>query len=225
MGQSWCDLLFAHWPADPERLAGLVPRPLRLETRGGSAWIGVTPFLLRGLHARFLPPLPPLASFCETNIRTYVTCDGRPGILFLTLDASSLAAVAGGRVLAALPYRRARMEIRRDGPWIDYRSERAGFRLRARYAAGGDAYAPAPGSLEAFLVERYCLYTMRAGLLWRVDVHHRPWTLHPPLAGSTVAAAAQAPAAPLEGSPLLHVADRQDVVVWPPVPVARLRVR
>src|SRR4051812_14664187 len=225
MGQSWCDLLFAHWRVDPERLTHVIPRPLRLETYGGSAWVGVTPFLLRGLHARFLPPLPPLASFCETNIRTYVAYGGRPGILFLTLDASSPAAVAGGRMLAALPYRRARMEVRHDDPWINYLSDRTGFRMRARYAPREHAYCPAPGTLEAFLVERYCLYTTRAGLLWRVDVHHGPWTLHPPRAGSAVIARTHPPAVPLDGPPLLHVAEGQDVVVWAPVPVARLRAR
>jgi uncharacterized protein YqjF (DUF2071 family) len=223
MGQSWCDLLFAHWAVDPELLAPFVPSPLRLETHGGSGWVGVTPFVLRGLRARPTPPIPPLAAFCEVNVRTYVTYRGKPGILFLTLDASSAAAVAGGRLLVALPYRRARMSVARQGPWIEYSSERAGCRIRARYAAEGSPFRPADGSLEAFLVERYCLYTMRAGLLWRVDIHHRPWTLHHARPGSFAEAALSDPCVPLAGEPILHVADQQDVIVWAPVPTARLR--
>jgi uncharacterized protein YqjF (DUF2071 family) len=164
-----------------------------------------------------------MSSFCETNIRTYVSFDGKPGILFLTLDASSPVAVAGGRLLGALPYRRARMTVRRssDG-WVEYASARRGFRVQARYAAGGPPFCAAAGSLEAFLVERYCLYTVRAGWIWRVDVHHLPWTLHEPLAGCEIEASVDDPSVPLAGEPLLHVTARQDVVVWTPMPVARL---
>jgi uncharacterized protein YqjF (DUF2071 family) len=223
MGQSWCDLLFAHWAVDAALIAPLVPAPLRLETHGGSGWIGVTPFVLRALHVRLAPPLPPLARFCEVNVRTYVSHGGKPGILFLTLDASSAAAVAGGRLLAGLPYRHARMSVTRRHPWIDYASERAGLRVHARYAPEGPGHQPADGSLEAFLTERYCLYTARAGLLWRVDVHHRPWTLHAARRGSRAEVDARHPRVPLAGDPLLHVAAQQDVAVWAPVPAARLR--
>jgi uncharacterized protein len=223
MGQSWCDLLFAHWIVDADALARFIPAPLRLETYGGNAWLGVTPFVLRGMHARLTPPLPPLSSFCETNVRTYVTFEGRPGIFFLTLEASSRAAVAGGRVLAALPYRHARMRVERHADWIEYVVERTGLRMRARYAASGRAAPAEPGTLAAFLVERYCLYATRAGLLWRLDVHHRPWMLHEPRPGSAMDVDARQPRIPPLGTPLLHVAARQDVALWAPVPVARLR--
>jgi uncharacterized protein YqjF (DUF2071 family) len=223
MGQSWCDLLFAHWAVDPDRLEPFVPAPLHLELHGGRAWLGVTPFVLRGLHARFVPPLPRLSSFCEVNVRTYVTCDGKPGIMFFTLDASSAAAVAGGRLFAGLPYRRARMSSRRLGSWTEYSSERDGFRLRGRWSPRAQSFSPPAGSLEHFLVERYCLYTSRASRLWRVDVHHGPWTLSEPEHGAELDLALRSPQIPLDRSPLLHVAGRQDVVCWAPVPVARLR--
>jgi uncharacterized protein YqjF (DUF2071 family) len=54
-------------------------------------------------------------------------------------------------------------------------STRAGeFRLRV-FAAGyhpiGDVYAPQRGSLDHFLTERYCLYTMDpSGYRQRVDI-------------------------------------------------------
>src|SRR4051794_20983852 len=106
MGQSWCDLLFAHWATDPNRLGSFVPAPLRLETFDDRAWLGVTPFVARGVHVRLIPPAPPLSSFSEVNVRTYVTHEGKPGVLFLSLDTSSLVAVAGGRLIGGLPYRR-----------------------------------------------------------------------------------------------------------------------
>ena len=43
MGQTWDDLLFAHWPVPPERLRPLLPASVPLDVREGSAWVGVTP--------------------------------------------------------------------------------------------------------------------------------------------------------------------------------------
>jgi uncharacterized protein len=223
MGQSWCDLLFAHWAVDPERLQPFVPAPLRLDLHAGRAWLSITPFVLRGLHARFVPPVPRLSSFCECNVRTYVTYDGKPGILFFTLEASSAAAVAGARLFAGLPYRKAQMSARRAGSWTEYSSERDGFRLRGRWSPRAHSFRARPGSLEHFLAERYCLYTARGSRLWRVEVHHGPWILSEPAEGSGLDVELRCPQISLDQSPLLHVAERQDVVCWPPMPVARLR--
>jgi uncharacterized protein YqjF (DUF2071 family) len=42
MGQSWSDLLFAHWHMPPEELRRLVPDALPLDAFEESAWIDVT---------------------------------------------------------------------------------------------------------------------------------------------------------------------------------------
>ena len=114
------------------------------------------------------------------------------------------------------------MARRRLDGWIEHESTRPGLAVHARYAGSGEAFQAAPASLESFLVERYCLYTQRAGSLWRIDVHHAPWLLRQAAAGSTIAVTGDA-GAPLPGRPLLHVAHRQDVALWPPLRVAALR--
>ena len=57
----------------------------------------MTPFSVTGLRARGLLPLPFGSSFRELNVRTYVTRDGKPGIWFFSLDASSRLAVEAAR--------------------------------------------------------------------------------------------------------------------------------
>jgi uncharacterized protein YqjF (DUF2071 family) len=47
MLQSWCDLTFLHWRYPVEVVQKRVPPPLRVESFDGSAWVGITPFLLR----------------------------------------------------------------------------------------------------------------------------------------------------------------------------------
>ena len=50
MGQTWEDLLFAHWPVNAEVLRRIVPRQLELDEFAGSGWISVTPFVVRALR-------------------------------------------------------------------------------------------------------------------------------------------------------------------------------
>ncbi len=221
MGQTWLDLLFAHWPVAPDALRPLVPRGLSLDVHDGRAYIGVTPFEVVGLRARGLPAAPHLSRFAELNVRTYVTHGDRPGILFLSLDAARLPAVHAARTLYRLPYHHADMAIERTPAGIVYRSARrrspSDRAFVARYGPAGAPYEAEQGSLEAFLVERYRLYTQVAGRLVYVDIHHRPWTLRP--ATAEIAHNTMSPVPLPDEAPLTHLAARQDVVVWPPLPV------
>jgi hypothetical protein len=174
-------------------------------------------------------PLPAvLSAFPELNVRTYVTCDGKPGVYFFSLDAASAAAVAGARALFGLPYYLAAMAVTGDGGGIRYVSRRSGMAgaaavFEATYRPAGDAMPPLPGSLEYFLTERYCLYTVKASRrVRRLEIHHPPWPLQPAEAEIRVNSMAEAagfmrPSEP----PLLHFARRQDMVAWLPQPAAR----
>jgi uncharacterized protein len=220
--QTWNGLLFMHWAVPAEALRRVVPPELPIDTFEGSAWLGITPFVVSGLRLRGLWPPPRLSTFPETNVRTYTTVAGRPGIWFLSLDAASRLAVEGARRSYHLPYFRADMAVRREGPEIAYETRRRapGATLAVRYRPVGDVFNAQPGTLEHFLTERYCLYTLdgRRRLL-RADIHHPPWPLQPAEAvvdGNTMTApyGIELP----DRQPLLHVAQRQDVVIWPPAP-------
>jgi uncharacterized protein YqjF (DUF2071 family) len=221
MGQTWSDLLFCHWPVAAEALAPHVPASLPLDTYDGSAWLSVTPFEISGTRPRGAPPPPRLSRFPELNVRTYVTLGGRPGIWFLSLDAASMLAVAVARGLYRLPYLRARMSIERDRPWIDFRSARsdprgAPARFEARYRPTGGVRHAEPGSLEAWLVERYRLYTVDDhGRVFAGDIHHRPWTLQDAAADIRENSMTAPHGIALAGAPLLQFAARLDVLFWP----------
>ena len=221
--QVWEHLLFAHWSVDPSAIRRAVPADLELDLFAGRAWLAVTPFRLRGLRPRFLPPIPVINPFLETNVRTYVRRGGRGGIYFFSLDATSRAAVRGARILNDLPYRHARGRITVAGRSISYRLRRTDppygeARLEADYAPCGSAAEATPGSLEHFLVERYCLFAVRgSGELLRTDIHHRPWRIHPARGELRHSGLVPPALEPLADPPLLHVARRQDVTVWRPV--------
>lgn len=185
MTMHWCDLLFLHWPVPAAALQRLLPRGLEVDTHDGTAWLGVVPFRMARTRLRWLPPLPTAHAFPELNVRTYVRRGDRAGVWFFSLDAASRLAVEGARASFRLPYFRAAMRARTQGQLQSHHSERRDRRApAARFAAGwcsGGASRPAaPGSLQHFLVERYCLFTTgRDGRVRCGEIAHAPWQLQP----------------------------------------------
>jgi uncharacterized protein len=180
--QSWSTLLFMHWPIAQERLRPLIPPQLGLDTFEGRTWIGVVPFTLWNMRPAFLPPLPVLSTSHELNVRVYVHLDGVPGVWFLSLDASNALVVWAARLTYGLPYFRARMQLQQHHSMVHFTSERTHpgaptARFEATWTSGDPLPPAAPGSLDFFLIERYCLYAACRGRLYRARIFHPPWPL------------------------------------------------
>jgi hypothetical protein len=162
-------------------------------------------------------------------------------VLFFSLDAEHKLAVRLARFNGwgpvpgfGLPYLDAAMhyegqfkpgEQYTDG-WVRYASRRTHFgsppaRFKASYRPIPKAptITAAPGTLEHFLTERYCLYSVAwRGRVMRGHIHHAPWPLQPAeceleLCEMTGGLGFDLPV--LE-RPVLHFARRLDVVAWLP---------
>ena len=226
MHQHWGSLLFMHWPVPAGLLRPLVPEPLSIDTHGGLAWVGITPFTMWGVRPAFAPPIPFLSKSHELNVRTYVHLDGVPGVWFFSLDAENTLAVLGARVAFHLPYFRARMSLERRDRTLYFSSSRTTRRsapaeFEAVWTVGDGLGEASPGSLDFFLIERYCLYSARGGGIFRARISHRPWPLHSAHLlsyRSTMLESQGLP--PPEGEPLLHQqGEPLKVSVWPKVRV------
>ncbi|WP_324758400.1 YqjF family protein [Haloarcula sp. GH36] len=178
----WRDVGFLHWAVDPGTVAETLPDRLSVDTYDGDAYLGVVPFRMADIRPRGSPIG---RSFGELNLRTYVEADGVPGVYFYNLDADDVLGVGVARRLFQLPYYRARMRVdRRDGA-VRFRSRRTHdgtptARFDASYEPDGVATTPEPGSLPAFLVERYRFYVdSDGGRLYYADIDHEPWELRP----------------------------------------------
>jgi uncharacterized protein YqjF (DUF2071 family) len=217
--QTWCDLLFAHWRVPEDQLRRVMPAALPLHLYDdGSAWLGITPFVVKGLRPRGTPPLPWVSHFPELNVRTYVELDGRPGIYFFSLDAARRAAVIAARRLYRLPYFHARMRADTVGARVDYESER--IDSSGPPAAFRGTYWPSgprtDDHLARWLAERYCAYVIdEHGRPLRIDIHHPPWPLQPAEGELQAQGMADQIGIELEGEPLLHFSARQDTLIWP----------
>jgi len=216
----WHDLLFAHWPVRAEQLRPFIPPPLELDTFDGWAWLAVVPFRMAGTRPRGTPALPRVGAFPELNVRTYVSAGGKAGVWFFSLDAANPLAVEVARLAYHLPYVHAEMGCRHEGDAISYASQRRPGKplpaeFRGRYQPTGPAYRSAPGGLEHWLTERYCLYAAnRRGRVWRGEIDHAPWPLQPAEAEIVHNTMAAPLGLRLQGAPLLHFARRLDVVAW-----------
>ena len=182
LAMRWEKLLFLHWPLPPSALTPLLPPGVKLETFGGDAWLGIVPFVMRGVRPRFFPRVPGVSGFPELNVRTYVTVRGVPGVWFFSLEAASPVAVRLARAGFHLPYFNARMRAEVDRGEVRFQSWRT--HRRAAPASFRGRYRPLPGALSVnadltrFLTERYCLYSAdTGGRLYRADIRHGPWPL------------------------------------------------
>jgi uncharacterized protein YqjF (DUF2071 family) len=220
MTQSWNDLLFAHWRVDVAHLRRVVPDAFDLDLFEGEAWLGVVPFSMTNVGVRGIPALPALSAFPELNVRTYVRVGDRPGVYFFSLDAGRRLAVAAARACLNLPYFAAVMSVKRRRGTVHYRSTRRDGQavFIATYEPEGEPFTAQEGSIDHFLTERYCLYHHdRRGRPYRLEIHHRPWSLQDACATMPINTMAEANHVATDRSaPLLHFAQRQDVVAWAP---------
>ena len=223
--QSWCDLLFAHWPIPASALRPLVPPELEVQEFDGTSWVGVVPFHMQGVMRRPLPDLPWISAFPELNVRLYVEAEGKPGVWFLSLDAANPLAVWAARRFFYLPYYHARMSLEGLPEKVGYPSFRLsdprGLEFVADYEPTSAPYTAEPGTLEHWLTERYCLYARSPrGQLFRAEIHHQPWPLQRARAEIAKNDLLQPHGLTLtEPTPLLHFSRHLDVVVWRPTPI------
>lgn len=220
MHMSWEHLAFLHWRVDADSICRQLPEGLELDCFDGSAWLGVVPFLMNRVRGRWLPEIPPTNSFLELNVRTYVVCDGKPGVWFFSLDAASRLAVWGARTFFHLPYFNAEMKASFEAR-VEYRSRRthqgeATGAFEADYEPTGEPFCSKTGTLEHWLTERYCLYAAdESGQLGRGDVQHEPWPLQPARVEIKKNTLGDLPGLKLKGEPeSVLFARRLDVLGW-----------
>ncbi len=222
MAQSWQRLLFAHWALPVEVMRPYIPSALTLDTFEGMAYIGIVPFLMNHVRARYLLEVLTTHCFLELNVRTYVTYQNKPGVWFFSLDADHSLAVRVARKAFYLPYMDADMALthQRHG-WIQYNSRRthrgeSSADFIARYRPIGDVQLSSEGSLDEWLTERYCLYSMdNRSNLYRGEIHHEKWQLQPAEADIVVNTMGHATGLTLpDVPPILHYVKNIDVLAW-----------
>jgi uncharacterized protein len=222
MEQNWNRILFLHWPVEAGLVRSLVPAELEIDTFDDSAWISITPFNLSGLRLYPMPPIPGISAFEELNVRTYVHYRGKPGLYFLSLDASKLLPALSARIFYQLPYYSADIDFTEVSGEYRFKSTRTlspGTGFQAAWRRGVRLRAPDTESLAFFLVERYCFFTAHAGQVSLTRAYHAPWILEEAVLEDYQSTMIQAAGLPEPARPsLAHFSEGVNVQLWPPLP-------
>lgn len=218
----WDQLTFLHWRYEPPEVQRLLPDGLEVETRDGSAWVGLVPFFLKvGLPG--VPSMPWFSRFAETNVRTYVrSADGERGIWFFSLDAARLGAVVTARATYRLPYFWSEMRLEQAGARFRYDCRRRwpgprGASSHVEVEVGERYEAAGLTELDHFLTARWALFSSPRSGLHVARASHDPWPLH--RATATVVRdelVAASGLRPPDGEPLVHHSPSVTVRIgWP----------
>ena len=182
--QCWSDLMFIHWQVDPDKIQETLPAGLTVDTFDGDAYLGIVPFMMSRVKVGWLPVVPWICAFPETNLRTYVIDEaGDPGVWFYSLEAARVVPVMAARMFWHLNYRWAKMSINKTNNKIEYRGDRmakphASYHVDAEIFSNEPAKPAEPGSLTFFLVERYVMFTQSGSSpLYSGRVWHSPYQL------------------------------------------------
>jgi uncharacterized protein len=171
--QEWHNVIFAHWRVPASELRILVPTTLELDQYDGTTWISMVAFTIKDLRPHYLPAFPPVSNFHEINMRTYVKRNGKPGIYFLSVEASKIGSVLLARTATGLHY--IKSEIIRNEHIYKSHNNKHLYNLEL-------IYEPLPADykkdqLDRWLTERYCIFHELQGALFAHDVHHVEWPL------------------------------------------------
>ncbi|MCI0486666.1 MAG: DUF2071 domain-containing protein [Blastocatellia bacterium] len=190
----WLRAVFIHYEVEAAVLQREVP--FELDLLNGRAYISIVAFTQRNLRPRIggrvaAWALAPIATHAFLNLRTYVRCNGEPGIYFLAEWVPNRFSVLLGPPVYGLPYRLGRLDYRHDHEDGRLFGEVAAGDSSARliYQAGMETRAHnkcihswanefkhcRANSIDEFLMERYSAFTKRGSKVRRFRVWHEPW--------------------------------------------------
>ncbi len=223
MKQTWLDTLFIHYPVKADELAKLVPKHLPIDTFEKMAWISIVPYLTTSVRMRGLPPIPGMNRFPGFNVRTYVHLNGKPGVYFFNLAAANWFTAKMAKRFFKLPYIYLNMNFQRNGNYIQFESDpyrKNDEKLKWIYRPISEPRLAQKGSLEEWLVERYCLYTInQKGEPFRSDIIHHSWLIHDAEVESQHRSILpEFNIFPSNENAIFHYSKRAEVNIWPILP-------
>ena len=180
MVQQWRDLAYVHWRYPVEEVQALLPSGVEVDVHDGSAWVGLIPFSMRKIGLPRLPAVPYLGSFPEVNVRTYVRCNGKPGVWFFSLDVNRFLPALVARTTYLLPYCWGSARHFRDGDVLKTTVRRRWPSTSSTHISIliGDEIEE-PSDTAVFLSARWGLYSKGfRGALRYSPVDHEKWPLY-----------------------------------------------
>jgi uncharacterized protein YqjF (DUF2071 family) len=184
----WMRAVFIHYEVDPEILQNEIP--FELDLFDGRAFVSLVAFSMERLRPSFGGRLTellfrPISNHNFLNVRTYVRHRREAGIYFIAEFLSNPLCVPLGPPTFGLPYRFGCLAYRHDERRGSIEGEVAAARGQKRLIYNAPLSAKVgfracePGTLDAFLLERYTAFTQCGKRRRLFRIWHPPWAQQP----------------------------------------------
>ena len=174
--QVWKDVIFINTKIDRQLAASLIPPGLEPDLYDGEAWLSFVIFHTPVSMLRALPGMQILPSFCELNLRTYVTMNGIPGIHFIHIKANKHLPVFINKVFSLLPYQYAPIKCSQMNRRYFMNEETRKNLVDVDFLPDKKIVHKSP--LDKWLTERYIAWQASGSSLYSYHIHHEAWDLY-----------------------------------------------
>ena len=171
--QEWNDVIFLHWKVNPDQLVKYIPEELEIDLFQRDAWVSLVAFTMHNIRPRYLPSFPPISTFGEINIRTYVRSNDKSGVYFLSIEGGKRLSCYIARWISELPYRYSSMYRSAN----TYRSVNAEFKDHLQIQFQKGEVKSDKTELDKWLTERYALFQETDTVISEFEIHHLEWPI------------------------------------------------
>ena len=173
--QEWNKAIFLHWEIEPELIKPLLPKSVELDTINNKAWVSLVAFDMNHIGIRNMPKIPHISDFHEINIRTYIKCNGKSSVYFLSMEGSKRSSCKVLKAISKFPYEHSK--IRRTDFSYESHNSISNNSLELIYRL--QIEATKKDATDIWLTERYAVFQDYKNKLIEYDVHHIEWPIQP----------------------------------------------
>lgn len=171
--QEWNKVLFLHYQVELKDLQKFIPKELEIDLFEGKPWVSVVAFTMKNIRFRNFLAFPPISTFHEINIRTYVKSGEKSGVYFLSIEGGKLFSCLIAKGISELPYRFSKI-LRTEN---NYKSSNAIFNDKLNIDFTVKEEVNEKTKLENWLTERYALFQNTKTTINFFELHHVEWPL------------------------------------------------
>ena len=172
--QEWNNAVFLHWEVNLNELQKLVPKTLEIDLFEGKPWVSVVAFSMEKIRPKVLPAFPPISNFNEINVRTYVRCNDKTGVYFLSIEGSKKLSCKIAKEISGLPYRFSPI-IRTEHT---FNSNNLLFKDKLAIEFKVEKEPITKTALDIWLTERYALFNEGKNSIDEFEIHHLEWPIN-----------------------------------------------
>ncbi|PKV48890.1 hypothetical protein ATE84_0906 [Aquimarina sp. MAR_2010_214] len=171
--QEWNNAIFIHWQVELSELQKYVPKELEIDLFEGKPWVSLVAFTMEKIRPKHLPAFPPISTFDEINIRTYVKSNSKTGVYFLSIEGGTSLSCKIAKAISELPYRYSKITRSEH----QYQSINPEFKdeLDIQFSIGEEITEKS--TLDKWLTERYALFQDTERSINEFEIHHIEWPI------------------------------------------------